>query len=93
MRRGLVSRGWKRPSRIGEQLELELAGPGRAWLEPWEGRDPRGLTKTAKKFSLRAPPTGGLHADEKLSAESERVSCLQLALPFGFDKEDDHGSR
>ncbi len=71
----------RRPSRIGDQLELELAGPGRAWLEPWEGKSPRGLTKTAQKFSLGAPPAGGLPDNEnELHKNEYGVQRLQLDL-------------
>ncbi len=69
------------PPHVGDQLELELAGPGRAWLEPWGGKSPRELTRTFKAFSLRAPPAGGLHADEKVSAQNDvRSSWSQLDL-------------
>ena len=46
------------------QLELELAGPGLAWREPWEGQSPRALTQAAQKFSVGAHATGPLHVDE-----------------------------
>ncbi len=71
-------------SRIGEQLELELAGPGRAWREPWEGKSPRVLTRTFKTFSLRALPAGGLPGDEALAAWKTKQEELrmQLLLPF-----------
>ncbi len=68
----------------GDQFELELAGPGRAWQEPWEGKSPRGLTKCAEKFSLGAPPTGGLHGVIKVCPkDSQRELAVQLSLPFG----------
>ena len=51
-------------SRVGEQLELELAGPGLVWREPWEGKSPRALTRAAETFSLRALPAGGLRAND-----------------------------
>jgi len=63
----------RRPSRKGEQLELELAGPGLVWLEPWEGKSPRTLTGAYKRFSLGAPPARGLPDDEKLAAQNEQV--------------------
>jgi len=73
----------RRPSRIGEQLELELAGPGRAWREPWEGKSPRVLTKTFERFSLGAPPTGGLHADDTLCTGLEEQQLeFELLFPF-----------
>ncbi len=31
---------------------------------PWDGESPRRLTKCFGRFSLGAPPAGGLHADE-----------------------------
>ncbi len=67
------------PSRVGEQLELELAGPGRSWNEPWAGKSPRVLTKVSQVFSLGAPPLGGLPRMSR-PADDERSSCVQLEL-------------
>jgi len=68
------------PPRVGDQLELGLAGPGRAWLEPWGGASPRVLTRTFKKFSLRAPPTGGLRDNDRVLHGYEEELPLQLEL-------------
>jgi len=66
-----------------DQLELELAGLGRAWVEPWEGMSPRVLTGAFRKFSLGAPPAGGLHADAGLSAQRMIApAASQLEFPF-----------
>ncbi len=74
----------KRPSRIGEQLELELLGVGRAWREPWGGRSPRGLTKAVETFSVSRIPPGGPRPDadyRDLPTEGEGPN-EQLGLPF-----------
>ena len=71
------------PPRVGDQLELELAGPGRAWVEPWGGAAPRGLTKAFEKFSFGAPPTGGLRGNAQTCSDEERPQLeIQLGLPF-----------
>jgi len=76
----------RRPPRIGDQLSLELAGPGREWSEPWGGKSPRVLTQAWKRFSLGAPPTGGLHGDEKVCTDYELEALGQGLFPFmGFD--------
>ncbi len=78
--------------RVGEQLELELAGPGRAWREPWWGMNPRVLTRAFQTFSLGAPPAGGLHADASvICTEINQEQRLQLLLPFA--RRYYHGSR
>ena len=66
-------------SPIYAQLELELAGPGLAWREPWEGQSPRELTRAAQTFSVGAPATGPLRAnadgwpsDEELDEQARR---------------------
>ena len=64
----------------GDQLELELAGPGRAWLEPWEGMSPRALTGAFKRFSVDALPAGGLPEDVTLAAQNEERFSVQLDL-------------
>ena len=48
------------PPRVGDQLELDLAGPGRAWIEPWGGVSPRLLTKMAKMIRVDPLPAPGL---------------------------------
>ena len=76
------------PPRVGDQLEFELAGLGRMWREPWSGRSPRGLTKVAQKFSLRALPAGGLLQDAASlhgGDQEELVPEGQLLFPFAFD--------
>ena len=60
--KGVLFEELRQCSHIGDQLELELAGPGRVWREPWEGMSPRALTKVAQMLSLGAPPAGGLRA-------------------------------
>jgi len=76
---------WRSSLRIGDQLELELAGAGRVWREPWGGRNPRGLTKSAEMFSLRAPPAGGLHADASVCPVLSEAPAEQLELfPLGL---------
>ena len=44
------------------QLELELddSRAPKPLALPWKGRSPRVLTSAFKKFSLGAPPAGGL---------------------------------
>jgi len=67
---------------VSEQLELELAGPGRAWYEPWGGKSPRGLTKAAKRVSLVALPARGLREYEYRRPEREYLQLeLQLEAP------------
>ncbi len=65
--------------RVGAQLELELAGPGLAWREPWGGVSPRGLTKMAQTVSLGAYPTRGLR-DVITCSDQEWRSSVQLDL-------------
>ncbi len=79
-----ISRG-KSPPRVGDQLELELAGPGRAWYEPWGGRSPRVLTKAVNSFSLGALPLAGLRGNDLLAGlhEDNASADIQLELPFG----------
>ena len=55
-----------RPLLISEQLDLELAGPGLAWREPWGGRSARVLTRSFKLFTLSALPPGGLRPNEEV---------------------------
>ena len=77
-----------RPSRIGEQLELDLAGPGRPWLEPWEGRSPRSLTKASQMFKLSAIPPGGAATKRgfrEQPAPEKRLQLEQLELPFDVE--------
>ena len=73
--------------RKGEQLEFDLAGPGRAWREPWSGLAPRVLTGGVEIRSLRATPARGLRADEMFACKDEQQEQLgQLLLPlFGKD--------
>ncbi len=68
-----------KPSRVGAQLELELAGPGLAWREPWGGVSPRGLIKMAQSVSLGAYPTRGLR-DVITCPDQEQSSSFQLEL-------------
>ncbi len=63
-----------RSPHVGDQMELELAGPGRAWLEPWGGRKPRELTRGGSLCNLAGPSPGGLHADAWSEGEEERSS-------------------
>ena len=70
---------------VGDQLELELAGPGRAWLEPWGGLSPRVLTRTFKIFRLEATPPGGSTCSvgsEGPPTQFKGSSVVQLELPF-----------
>jgi len=46
--------------RVGDQYELELGGPGRAWREPWSGKSPRELTKASITFRLGPHTRGGV---------------------------------
>ncbi len=68
---------------VGEQLELELGGPGLLWREPWDGKSVRGLTKAAKMFSLGAPPAGGLRGDD-CSCVDRSGGQLRQQLAFSF---------
>ncbi len=64
------------------QLELELAGPGRVFIEPWGGLDPRLLTRSHKMFSLGASPAGGLPENENGCPRISEPSCVQLGFSF-----------
>jgi len=74
-----------------DQLELELAGPGRAWLEPWLGKSPRSLTDGFKRFRLEPLPAGGPIGSDlarQISDEEQEELAGQLLLPFakeGYD--------
>ena len=73
-----------RPLRVSDQLELDLAGPGRPWLEPWGGRRPRYLTRLSLKSTLSATPPGG-SAWGRPTADICKDILLQLhqlELPF-----------
>ena len=77
-----------RPPRIGDQLELDLCGAGRPWLEPWGGRSPRVLTKTFEMFKLSAIPPGGAAArcdNREQPAPEKRLQLEQLELPFSLE--------
>ena len=69
---------------VSEQLELELAFGLTAWYEPWGGRDPRGLTRSAEMFSLGALPPAGLPDDARLQDVSERSSEQLDLFPHPF---------
>ena len=72
----------RRPPTVA-QFELELAGPGRAWYEPWAGRSPRALTGAAVMFSLGAFPAGGLHAEcATVCLDREQEQLGQLLFSF-----------
>ncbi len=64
----------------GDQLELELAGPGLAWREPWGGVAPRVLTRTFVKFSLGAHTPGGSATGYESRSEVKGSSAVQLDL-------------
>ncbi len=76
---------------VGEQLSLELAGPGRSWLEPWGGKSPRGLTKAFERFSLRASPAGGPIRNASRPSDKEQEELVQLLLPFLIKDGVNHG--
>ena len=60
--------------------------------EPWEGKSPRELTQAFQKFSLGAPPPGGLHADETCLHEISAGPTDQLDLFLHLDlEESDNG--
>jgi len=52
-------------------LELQLGFGGRSWLEPWEGRDPRLLTKLSKMIRLGPRPPGGSACGD----DSRELTC------------------
>ena len=66
-----------------DQLSLELAGsPGEVVL-PWGGQSPRELTSAFKRFSLGAPPAGGLRGTLLVCKETSAAPAgdpLQLEL-------------
>ena len=70
--------------RDGDQFELELSGPGRAYYEPWGGKSPRVLTRVAKAVSLGAHPPGGLPAKETAARTEVQLHEEQLLLPFTY---------
>ncbi len=72
------------PPRVGDQLELELAGPGRPWYEAWGGRAPRGLTKGARMISVARTPPGGSAWGRPIGdiCKDILLQLGQLELPF-----------
>jgi len=75
----LVHLRFRTRPRVGDQLELLLGGD-RVWIEPWDGRAPRGLTKASKMFSLQAPPAGVMWYSERCASEgsSEQLDLSPL---------------
>jgi len=79
------------PPRVSDQLELELAGPGRAWYEPWAGRNPRLLTKASIASRLRPRTPGGSasrrgHSGVNLlrdMAAAEQLSFVFMGVSHG----------
>jgi len=72
---------------MGEQLELELFGPGLPFREPWGGRSPRELTRAYILFSLRALPPGGVMEDAIAGGKVIVENCPSEQLGFPFLEE------
>jgi len=65
---------------VGEQLELVLDDVRSVVV--WGGQSPRVLTKAYEKFSLGAPPAGGLHGMNKSAHDVEGASHPEALLLF-----------